>query len=144
MSAKLSPQKEIVRRFYEEMWNRADPSIIPQLFHPDLTFRGSLGPEHRGYDGLTGYVERVCGALEGYTCRIVELVEEGDKVVARLDFFGTHRGVFMGFAPTGERVSWVGSAHFAFRDGTIADLWVLGDVHGLIRQLQAHAGKRRS
>ena len=40
----LSPQKEVVRVFYKELWDRADKSLIPRIFHDDFTFRGSLGP----------------------------------------------------------------------------------------------------
>ena len=40
----LSPQKEVVRVFYKELWDHADKSLIPQIFHEGFTFRGSLGP----------------------------------------------------------------------------------------------------
>jgi predicted ester cyclase len=29
------------------------------------------------------------------------------------------------------RVKWAGAALYAFEQGKIADLWVLGDVHGI-------------
>ena len=40
----LSPQKEVVRIFFKEMWDKANKSLIPSIFHPGFTFRGSLGP----------------------------------------------------------------------------------------------------
>jgi hypothetical protein len=40
-----SRQKEAVRVFYKQMWDHANTTLIPQLFHPDFTFRGSLGPQ---------------------------------------------------------------------------------------------------
>jgi predicted ester cyclase len=133
-------QKDLVRVFYHEMWNRADKGWIPELTHADVTFRSSLGLELKGHAALAEHVDQVTVALGDYTCEIVDMVEEGEKVVARLLFHGRHRGIFMGFQPTGQRVEWAGSAHFRFRHGKIADLWVLGDLHGLIRQLQAAAG----
>ena len=36
--APLSHQTEIVRRFYQDMWNRADTSLVPGMFHPDFSF----------------------------------------------------------------------------------------------------------
>ena len=42
----MSAQTDIVRLFYDEMWNKADKSRIPEVFHPDFTFRGSLGQFH--------------------------------------------------------------------------------------------------
>jgi hypothetical protein len=53
-NAKLSPQKEMVRIFYKELWDHADKSLIPSLFHTDFTFRGSLGPTHVGHDEFAG------------------------------------------------------------------------------------------
>ena len=29
----LSPQKEVVRAFYKELWDHADKSLIPKIFH---------------------------------------------------------------------------------------------------------------
>ena len=63
----LSPQKELVRIFNKEMWDHADKKLIPTIFHPDFTFRGSLGPSLVGYDQFTGYVDRVTGAFGNYT-----------------------------------------------------------------------------
>jgi hypothetical protein len=135
----LSPRKEIVRTFYQEMWNKADVSLATGLMHADATFRGSLGPELVGPAAVAGYVTSVTTALGCYTCDIQHMTEEDDRIAVRLLFHGLHRGVFMGFAPTGQRVAWASSAHFTFRDQLISDIWVLGDLHGLIRQLQGQA-----
>jgi hypothetical protein len=48
----LSPQKEVVRSFYKDMWDRADKSLIPRIFHEGFTFRGSLGPVLVGHETL--------------------------------------------------------------------------------------------
>ncbi len=132
----MSENKDIVRRFYHDIWNVPDTSVIPQILQPDFTFTGSLGPVLKGHEQFADYVRSVTGPLTGYTCEILDLVEEGDKAVAKMLFHGQHTGAFMGFAPTGRRVQWHGSAHFTFAGGKIADLWVLGDVHGL-KQLLA-------
>ena len=139
----MSAQTEIVRLFYDEMWNRADKSRIPEIFHPDFTFRGSLGPVLVGHDSFAGYVDGVVRSLPDFRCEILETTEQDSRVVAKMLFFGTHRSEFFGFAPTGKRVQWHGSAHFSFREGLVADLWVLGDVHGLIHQLAANQTDRQ-
>ena len=59
----LSPQKEIVRVFYKDMWDHADKSLIPKIFHQGFSFRGSLGPTLTGYDEFAGYVDWVTGAF---------------------------------------------------------------------------------
>jgi hypothetical protein len=55
----LSPQKEVVRVFYEELWDHADKSLIPRIFHEGFTFRGSLGPIPVGHEQFAGYVDFV-------------------------------------------------------------------------------------
>lgn len=134
----MSAQLETVRLFYHEMWNRADKSRIAEVFHPDFTFRGSLGPVLVGHEQFAGYVDAVVRALPDFLCEILETTEQANRVVARMRFSGTQEGEMMGFAPTGRRVAWDGSAHFTFRDRLVADLWVLGDVHGLLQRLAAN------
>ncbi|MGB8435103.1 MAG: ester cyclase [Burkholderiales bacterium] len=135
----ITPQKATVRLFYDEMWNKADKRRIPEIFHPDFRFRGSLGSELVGHDQFGGYVDDVVRALPDFVCKTLEMTEEDDRVVARMLFHGSHRGVLFGYAPTGKRVSWHGSAHFKFRHDKVEELWVLGDVHGLRQALQANA-----
>jgi len=131
--------RRLVTRFYDEVWNRPDPSIIPQLFHEDCVFRGSLGAERRGHEGLADYVRDVTGALGGYRCDIEEMVVEGEKAFAKMRFSGRHTGPFMGFAPTGAEVAWSGTALFETEAGRIRSLWVLGDLTGLTALLESQA-----
>jgi predicted ester cyclase len=132
---------EVVRsqvvRFYEELWNVPDLSLVPDLLHPDIAFRGSLGDERVGHDQFVGYVTSVITALGDYRCDIVQLVAEPEQVAARMVFSGVHRGRFLGVDPSGVRVSWAGAAFFSFVGELIRDLWVLGDMAGLRAQLDA-------
>ncbi|MHA1524695.1 MAG: ester cyclase [Alphaproteobacteria bacterium] len=97
--------KAIIERFYHEMWNKADKSHIAGIFHADFTFRGSLGPVLVGHDQFAGYVDDVVGALPDFVCDIEEMTEEENRVVAKMRFSGHHRGVLMGYQPTGQRVN---------------------------------------
>ena len=45
-------------------------------------------------------------------------------------------GELFGHPPTGKMVSWAGAAVFTFSGELIRDLWVLGDVHSLLQQLE--------
>ena len=135
----LSPRKEIVRVFYKEMWDRADTSLIPAIVHEDFTFRGSLGPVLRAHDEFAGYVDWVTTALGDYTSDILVLVEEGDRVAGKLRFHGIHRREMFGIAPTGLPVWWYGAPIFTFEGERVRDLFVFGDVHGLVGRLRAAA-----
>jgi predicted ester cyclase len=135
----LSRQKEMVRVFYKEMWDHADVSLVPRIFHPDFTFRGSLGPQLIGHQQFIGYVEFVTGALEHYTSDILALVEEGTQVFGKLRFHGYHRGELFGIPPSGRHVWWYGTPIFTFDGKLVRDLWVLGDIYGLIGRLRGES-----
>jgi predicted ester cyclase len=134
----MTPE-QAVQSFYDRVWNKVEKAAMPELMHPDVTFRGSLGPTMQGHAAFADYVDMVTGALADYRCTVLDLVCEGDRAFARMQFEGIHRGPFMGFAPTGRRVEWAGAALFTLKGGKIADLWVLGDVYGLRDQLSRAA-----
>jgi predicted ester cyclase len=131
-----SHQKEVVRVFYKEMWDNANTALVPQLFHPDFTFRGSLGPSLVGHEQFIGYVQFVTGALDRYATDILALGEEGCQVFGKLRFHGYHRRELFGVPPTGRHVWWYGAPIFTFEGALIRDLWVLGDIHGLVERLK--------
>jgi steroid delta-isomerase-like uncharacterized protein len=131
--------KALVRRYYDELWNRWDLGLVDELLAPDVGFRGSLGIEVRGRDGFRRYVALVRDAFPDFHNAVEELVAESDRVVARLTYRGTHRGPLFGLAPTGRRISYAGVALFRIAGGRIAEGWVLGDALGLLRQLGATA-----
>ena len=126
---------DLVRCFYEHLWNRGEKLRIPELLHEDFTFRGSLGQKKRGHDGFAEYVDFVTDALAEYRCEIQEMVCEGNKVFAKVSFSGVHRKEFLSYPPTFKRVEWLGAALFKIEGDKISDLWVLGDLDALRKQL---------
>ena len=132
----MSPTpNELVERFYNVVWNEADEAEARKILSPDFRFRGSLGPELRGPGGFIAYMRTLRVALENFTCIIDEMIATQDRVAARLSFHGTHRGKFFGVEPTGREIRWSGAAFFTVRGGTITELWVLGDIDAVKRQV---------
>jgi steroid delta-isomerase-like uncharacterized protein len=127
----------LVKRFYVEMWNRFDVSLLPDLLTEGVRFRGSLGQHKIGRRQFAEYVEFVQRAFPDFTNQVEEIVTEGEQSFARLTYRGTHQGELFGIAPTNRRVEYAGAALFRFRAGRIAEVWVLGDLHGLMEQLTA-------
>jgi predicted ester cyclase len=134
---------KLVERFYADVWNKHDKAAIRAIVHPNVTFRGSLGPTKRGHDEFAGYVDAVHAALGDYRCDIQDLVVGDAKAFARMRFSGIHRGTFLGYEPTMQCVEWVGAALFTVADGLIVDLWVLGDLHGLHQLLERNRVRAR-
>ncbi|MBS0533882.1 MAG: ester cyclase [Proteobacteria bacterium] len=132
----LSPQKETVRAFYKDMWDHADKSLIPNIFHEGFTFRGSLGPVLVGYEQFAGYVDFVTGIFDRYTTDILAMIEEGNRVSGKTRFHGLHRKEIFGVPPSGRHVWWTGMPIFTFDGAKVRDLYVLGDIFGLIGRLK--------
>lgn len=136
-----SRHKQQVRRFYSVLWDAHDLDKTPSILHPEITFRGSLGQEKRGHAGFAGYVDMVHQALDSYRCQVEDILEEEHRVFARVGFSGIHRDRFLGFSPTGKRLSWTGCALFTFEGQLIRDIWVLGDLNHLEAQLRDNAAE---
>lgn len=130
--------KDLVRRYYEALWNRWDLALAEELIAESVVFRGSLGTSVQGREGFKEYMRTVRRAFPDFHNRIEELIAENDRVAARLTYTGTHQGEVLGIAPTGRRVSYAGVALFRVVDNRIAEGWVLGDVHGLIQQIRGN------
>lgn len=131
--------RAVVESFYADIWNRHDASKIPLLLRESFTFRGSLGQAKSGHEGFVTYLDFVHATLAEFRCDIVDLVVAPPKAFARMRFSGIHREIFFGFPPTWKPVEWAGAALFTFLEGQVGDLWVLGDVHGLLQVLERNA-----
>ncbi len=125
----------LVERFYSEVWNNQAESVAQEILEPDFRFRGSLGPEKVGVDGFLDYTRNVHRALGCYECIIEDMIENGDRLAARMLFRGIHQAEFFGVPATGREIAWAGAAFFTARDARLASLWVLGDVDAVKAQL---------
>jgi predicted ester cyclase len=129
--------RRLVERFYEGVWNKADEAVAAEILDPDLRFRSSLGLELARLAGFINYMRSIHAALADYTCVIEDLIATEHRAAARLRFSGVHRGLFFGAAPTFREITWVGAAFFTTGRSRITELWVLGDVDAVKRQLGA-------
>jgi predicted ester cyclase len=64
-----------------------------------------------------------------------DVIAEGDKVVTRGTFRGTHEGQFRGIPPTGKRVAFPVMHIDRLENGKIVEHWGHGDTLGVLQQL---------
>ena len=136
--------RDLVVRFYAELWDRWDKAVAWEILTDDFRFRGSLGADRVGIGGFLDYVDRVRTALGNYRSDIGETVEQEDMLAVRMTFSGDHQAEFFGVSATGLRITWVGAAFFGFRGDRISSLWVLGDVDAVKAQLGSVGGQFES
>lgn len=127
--------RELVRLFYEKLWNETDLGIAEEILHPEVRFRGSVGVGATGRLEVCDYVAMVTTALSDYRCEVEALIVQGTGAAAKVRFSGLHRGDFLGYPPTGRRVEWMGAAFFVEEEDMLRDIWVLGDLVNLRAQL---------
>jgi steroid delta-isomerase-like uncharacterized protein len=135
----LEQNNNLIRRFFDEMWNPWNFAKADELLAPDITFQGTLGPELKGREAFRAYMRKVQAAFPDFHNTILEMTAENDRVVARTFYRGTHRGEIFGIAPTGKAVSYAGAAFFRIADGKVIEGWVLGDLLSVLRQLGARS-----
>jgi predicted ester cyclase len=125
----------VVRRFYDELWNRWRLDVADEIVSEGLRFRGSLGSTLTGRAELKRYIQTVRAAFPDWDNRIDEMLAVGDRVVTRMTWSGTHKGTLGDLEPTGAAVEYVGAAFFRLPAGVIDEAWVVGDTQELWRAL---------
>ena len=68
---------------------------------------------------------------------VEDMIVEGNKVVTRATARGTHKGDFMGIAPTGKQFTMMGIWIYYIADGKIIEDWEVLDQLGMMQQLGA-------
>jgi len=74
-------------------------------------------------------------AFPHYELIIDDMVAEGDKVAVSTTFKGTHKGEFMGIAPTGKDVAIPIALVYRISGGKIVEHTMLADQLGMMQQL---------
>lgn len=130
--------KAIVRRLYDEAWNKRKFEVLSQIISPSHALQAptlsgsSIGPE--------AYKGQIAWFLAGFPdlhFAVEETVVEKEKVVARWTLSGTHKGKFMGVQATNKKVSVDGITIHYFAGGKIIDSFTNWDALGMMRQLGA-------
>ena len=129
--------RRLVERFYYDIWNKRDEALARVILAAGFRFRGSLGPERIGSDGFIDYMRAIRMALSDFECIIDDLIEGDMRVAARMRFRGIHSGEFFGVPATGQEIVWSGAAFFTMDQSLITELWALGDIDAVKRQLGA-------
>ncbi len=96
--------KAAVKRFFDEVnkGRRAALAAIDELIDPEYVLHDPTAGEVKGREGLGQFLGGLFDGLPDLWMRLDELLAEEDRAVYRFTFGGTHKGVLMGFPPTGK------------------------------------------
>jgi steroid delta-isomerase-like uncharacterized protein len=130
--------KAVVRRLYEEVWNKRRLEVLNQVISPSHALNdphlvgSAVGPE--AYKRVfTQYL----AAFPDLRFSVEDMISEKDKVVVSWTISGTHKREFRGIPATNKKVSFEGITINYVAEGKIMDSQVSMDYFGLMQQLGA-------
>jgi steroid delta-isomerase-like uncharacterized protein len=124
--------KAIVRGYLNDLVNDRNMGAFDRYFSADVVFN-----DVRGFKQQVARMEAIRRAFPDHRLTIEDQIAEGDKVVTRVLFYGTHQGEFRGIAATGKRVSYAGIAIDRIANGKVVEMWHLANVPALLEQISA-------
>jgi steroid delta-isomerase-like uncharacterized protein len=130
--------KALVRRWFEEVWNKGRVEAIDELFAPDGIAHGLAGADGaplRGPEGFKPFFHAFKGAFPDIEVVVEDVIAEGDKVAARCTVRAKHQGHTLGFAATQRPIEIDGICIARWRDGQIVEAWNNFDFMTMYQQL---------
>jgi len=131
----LEENKKFMSYFIEEVINNknldAANELVAEDFIEQLPFPGQ-GP---GREGLKFVLNSMFAGFPDMHWTVDEQIAEGETVVTRFTWTGTHKGEFMGIPPTNKNVKVWGVVIDVVRNGLFSESRIIMDTVGLLHQL---------
>jgi steroid delta-isomerase-like uncharacterized protein len=135
-SRREDAQVEVVRRYFEEVWNQGRLDVLDELLAPSYVNHTPSTPNPpRGPAGLKPIVAALRAAFPDLHFTVLDTLVDGQRVAVRVRMEGTQDGDLFGLPATHRRVSVNQINIELFRDGHIAEHWRVTDELTLMRQL---------
>ncbi|QGZ57025.1 ester cyclase [Paraburkholderia acidiphila] len=127
----------LVCAFIEEVLNRGQLDAADRFFWEDMIEQAPFPGQGPGIEGLKDVVRGMRAAFPDLHWRVEEQLAEGDRVLTRFEWTGTHNGAFLGVDATGRAVKVWGMVIDRFQGDRIKETRLIMDTLGLMIQLGA-------
>lgn len=114
--------KALIRHLYEEAFQRGNLAIIATLFSPNFVDHSTPG-QPPGPAGVQNYFRDILTGFPDMHVTLEDVIAEGEKVVVRTTWQGTHLGTYEGIAPTGRKATRTLIQIFRVANGLIMEEW---------------------
>jgi steroid delta-isomerase-like uncharacterized protein len=131
----VNANKTVTKRFVDEGINNKNLAVLDELVAEDFIEHVPFPGQGPGRDGLKLTVGAFLTAFPDITWTTHEQIAEGNNVVSRFAWTGTHRGEFLGIPATGRRVTVWGMVIDVVRGGKMVESRIIMDTLGLMQQL---------
>jgi len=141
--------KAVVRRYFEDVLDGGQASLVAELFASDcVVHRPELPEPLVGREQVTAYVSARPRAYSHSVTSFEHVIAEGDLVAVRLRHEVTYRADWQSragkIAAVGKSITWTANVFFRIRDEMIVEEWVERDEAGMLQQLGALPGPDRA
>jgi predicted ester cyclase len=133
----IEQNKEIASRLHEKVVNQKNLSALDDYVATDVVWHNAPPGLAPGIEGYKQFFPMLYAGFPDYHATVEDIIAAGDKVVHRFTGRGTHKGEWMGIAPTGKQVTATGILIYRITGGKIVEEWLQYDVMGLMQQLGA-------
>ena len=133
----LEENKTLGRRSVEEIWGKGNLDAVDELYADDFVWHWAPPGVASNREGYKQFVTASFAAFSDVRCPVEDILAEGDKVVVRWIWRATHKGEYMGIAPTGKQITMTGISILRIAGGKIAEEWGEMDMLGMMQQLGA-------
>jgi len=134
-------KKELVRRYYQEVWTKGNIDVVDQLFTDDYVNCDPATPGGRlhGRQAFKDLVKMLRGAFQDMVMTIdrQHVDGAGDVVISEWTAKAIHRGSLMGIAPTGRSGETTGITISCFQGDRIREDRAVWDLFGLLARVGA-------
>lgn len=132
--------KEVIRRNTEEVQGGGNYALFDHLFADDFLDHTPQPNSTPDKAGALKLYKTLRGAFPDFGATIHWQIADGDRVTTYKTYYGTHRGDFLGVAPTGRRVYFETVDVMRVCDGKITEHWGVANLYSLIQQLTVAKG----
>lgn len=120
----LEANKALVRRNFEAIWSQGNLAVADEILTPDYIGHIATLPEPvRGTEAFKQLIAMYHCSFPDTRFEIQDQIAEGNKVASRWIAYGTHRGEFMGIAPSGQAMHVTGMSFHRIENGRIQESW---------------------
>jgi len=127
--------KALVRRHIEEAFNKQNRAVLDETLSDDYVDHTNPPDWPLGREGHRQILALYHAAFPDFHYDIEHEVAEGNMVVVRGTYTGTHSGEFFGIAPTGGHFTITGMHLWRIANNQIVEHWCNNDDLGAMRQL---------
>jgi steroid delta-isomerase-like uncharacterized protein len=127
--------KALIRRIVEEIQNGGNLALIDELLAPNFVNHTPAPRLPSAREGIKQLLRMFRTAFPDGSMTIEDMIAEGEKVVTRKTYRGTHQGEFLSIPPTGRHVSLGLIDIMRIVDGKVVEHWNVGDDLGMLQQL---------